>query len=55
MNHEQIFIPDIEKMTITLKCTCGWESNLRIEDSADSKYANNNLWKNHFDKPRKDF
>jgi hypothetical protein len=55
MNHEQIFVPDIEKGTITLKCTCGWEGNLRVEEGADSEYSNNNLWKNHFDKPRKDF
>jgi len=55
MNHEQIFVPDVEKGTITLKCSCGWEGNLRLEDNADSKYLNNDLWKNHFNKPRKDF
>jgi hypothetical protein len=55
MNHEQSFVTNIEKRTITLKCSCGWEGNLRVEGGADSRYADNNLWKNHFDKSRKDF
>lgn len=55
MNHEQTFVTNIKKRTITLKCSCGWEGNLRLEGGADSKYSDNNLWKNHFNKPRKDF
>jgi hypothetical protein len=48
-------VPNIEKGTITLKCSCGWEGNLRVKGGADSRYSDNNLWKNHFSKPRKDF
>jgi len=49
MVHEPKVISDTENRRITLSCTCGWSTQLSLEDTTQSRYADSSAWASHFD------
>jgi len=40
---------DLVNRRIILSCTCGWSTQLQLEDNSHSIYADANAWASHFD------
>lgn len=49
MKHESKVVTDLENRRITLSCTCGWSTQVRLEDTVSARYADANAWASHFD------